>query len=102
MKKYKISNIKRFISFIIMMIIIITTTVIIFANNSKEYNMVDTKSVVVSNGQSIWTIAESNNLIPEGMDIREYIHNIRELNNLGTSLIYPGQIIELPIYEIVK
>lgn len=100
MKKYKITNMKRFISFIVVLILIIGATVVAFATiNHREYTMVNTKVVVVSEGQSIWTIVETNNLIPEGMDIREYIHNVRELNNLETSLIYPGQIIELPIYE---
>ena len=100
MKKYKITNMKRFISFIIALILIIGATVVAFATiNHREYTMVDTKVVVVSAGQSIWTIVETNNLVPEGMDIREYIHTVRELNNLGTSLIYPGQIIELPIYK---
>ena len=100
--KYRIAK-KRFISFIVALILIIGATVVAFAAiNHREYAMVDTKVVVVSTGQSIWTIAESNNLIPEGMDVREYIYNTKKLNNLNDGLIYPGQIIELPIYEIVK
>ena len=100
MKKYRITNVKRFVSFVVTLILIIGATVVAFATiNHREYTMVDTKVVVVSAGQSIWTIAETNNIVPEGMDIRKYIHNVRKLNNIGTSLIYPGQIIELPIYE---
>lgn len=43
----------------------------------------------VQSGDSLWTIA--NEYCPDGVDRREWIGKIRELNGLPDSLIYPGQ-----------
>lgn len=51
----------------------------------------------VSKGDTLWAIAKST--LPEGRDIRDYITEIRHWNELNTSNIIEGQLLEIPIYE---
>jgi len=53
-------------------------------------------AVIVQNGDSLWMIAErfTNNQI----DIRQYINLIQEHNQMDTVNIYPGDVIEVPLY----
>lgn len=50
----------------------------------------------VSEGDTLWAIARDS--LPKGRDIRDYIIEIREWNELGTANIIEGQILEVPIY----
>lgn len=43
----------------------------------------------VGAGESLWTIA--SNYCPDGVDRREWIAEVRALNNLHDSVIHPGQ-----------
>lgn len=49
---------------------------------------------VVQPGDSLWEIAQSH--VPERMDIRVYIHQLRLLNQLEQSVIHTGQSLLLP------
>ncbi|GEM_PF-1867092 len=49
---------------------------------------------VVLAGDTLWAIARSH--APEGMDIREYIYKLKNLNAMEQSVIYEGQVILLP------
>lgn len=53
----------------------------------------------VQAGDSLWTI--SCNYCPEGVDCREWIDEIRALNDLPDSIIHPGQtlIVLAPVKE---
>jgi len=50
----------------------------------------------VSTGDTLWSIAKYS--LPEGRDIRDYIIEIRKMNNLTSLNIIEGQILEIPIY----
>ncbi len=52
----------------------------------------------VSQGDTLWTIAKCS--LPEGRDIRDYIIEIRQWNELSSSNILEGQTLEIPIYEV--
>lgn len=43
----------------------------------------------VQSGDSLWAI--SHDYCPDGVDRREWVEEIRELNGLTGSIIYPGQ-----------
>lgn len=58
------------------------------SNIKQEYEVVKVKS-----GDSLWKIAAANN---NNKDIREYIYNIKKLNNLKSDVIYAGQTLLLP------
>ncbi|MFZ5943576.1 MAG: LysM peptidoglycan-binding domain-containing protein [Bacillota bacterium] len=51
--------------------------------------------VTVKPGENLWVIAEKYN---NKIDIRKHIFEIKELNNI-TDTIYPGQVLEIPIYN---
>lgn len=46
-------------------------------------------------GDTLWNIARIHS--PANMDIREYIYQIQVINNVKNSIIYPGDILLLPI-----
>ena len=54
------------------------------------------ETVTVHSGDTLWGISEG--YCPEYMDIREYISDLMRRNGIGAE-IYPGQIIEVPIYN---
>jgi LysM repeat protein len=51
------------------------------------------RSVVVQPGQSLWGFARVS--LP-GMDPREAVLRIRDLNGLSGSVIHPGQVLKVP------
>ena len=50
----------------------------------------------VKSGDTLWNIASE--ACPEGMDVREYIHEISKMNGIDDGSIRPGQTIELYHY----
>jgi len=52
------------------------------------------KEVVVKPGDTLWKISKDN--MESHEDIRYYIYKIRQVNNLQTAQITPGQVIKLP------
>lgn len=87
----RINDKKRFISSILIISIgLISIFNICFARLNKA---ISTEEYVVSKGDTLWSIASEYKA--EGQDIREYIYQIRELNNLDDCLIYPNQVIKI-------
>lgn len=63
--------------------------------DSKE--KVDLVKVTVSRGDTIWSIA--NEFKTAGVDIRELVFYIKQINQLTTAQIYPGQVILIPLMD---
>lgn len=63
--------------------------------DSKE--KVDLVKVTVSRGDTIWSIA--NEFKTAGVDIRELVFYIKQVNQLTTAQIYPGQVILIPLMD---
>lgn len=85
----KITNKKRFIT-AITIILVIFLAMSCFAKEGKE---IITEDYTVSAGDTLWSIASEN--CPSNMDIREYIYNIRQLNNIEDCIIHPGEVIQI-------
>lgn len=83
----KIVNMKRFI--LVMGVIIFT--LISGAKGARAEENVITEDYVVSAGETLWSIACEN---ADG-DVREYIYELREINNLKDCTIYPNQTIKI-------
>lgn len=47
----------------------------------------------VASGETLWTIAKE--YCPEDMDVRDYIYEIKKLNNMDTDSIYEWQTLTL-------
>ena len=89
MKKLRIVNKKRFISSIsIMIILIISIFNCVSATKTVEY-----QEYTVTQGDTLWSIASENKRA--GQDIREYIYELREINNMNDCILYPNQIITI-------
>ena len=89
MKHLKIVNKKRFITVItILIVLIITLSSLSFAKAKVE-----TEEYVVSAGDTLWSIACEYK--KTGQDVREYIYELRQLNNLNDCIIYPGQVLKI-------
>ena len=85
----RIVNKKRFITVITILII----TLISIFNLSFAKAKVGTEDYVVSTGDTLWSIASEHK--KSGQDVREYIYELRQLNNLDDCIIYPGQVLKI-------
>lgn len=65
-----------------------------------SYDYPDVKSVVVSEGESLWDIAKRYKA--ENEDTRTYICKVKELNLLDTSQIFEGQELKVPVMQEVN
>ena len=63
------------------------------ADASNEASTVQSSSVVVQSGETLWGIAKD---VAPGHDPRMVISQIRDLNDLGTRSIVPGQTLVVP------
>lgn len=85
----KIVNKKRFITSITILMIIL----IALLNKCVARKSVRTEDLVVSAGDTLWSI--SCEYKKTGQDVRSYLYELRELNELNDCIIYPGQVIQI-------
>lgn len=85
----KIKSKKRFVISMSILLAIISIFNLCFAKTEKY----ETEEYVVQDGDTLWSIAEEfkNN----NQDIRDYIYDLRNLNNLDDCIIYPAQTIKV-------
>ncbi len=98
MKRYTL-NIKRIMSNIgiILMFIIVMNFISNFTFGNKH---IDTKSITVASNDTLWEIAEDIcDNSSEELNIQNIVIEIKNINNLKSSNIYSGQILEIPIYK---
>ena len=96
MKRYKIVNKKKFTRFIcILAILIIGITYTAHTLQSDWTNDCATTKVYIQSGDTLWSIAEQ--YVPDGVDICEYMYEIRQLNNMTSGDVYAGDVIT--VYE---
>ena len=68
-----------------------------FSGFEKYKDIVEYETVNVTQGDTLWNIAKEN--ISEKEDIRDYIYMIREVNDLKSANIHPGDQLLIPIYK---
>lgn len=92
-RKYVLKNKRRFTAFIILLTMIIISTGYIV--NAATTNQVETfyKTVRVAGGDTLWEIASKYS---QNSDLRAYIYEVKELNQLEGDTIYKGQELYLP------
>lgn len=86
----RIVNKKRFILAVTILTVLIIT---LFSHCSAMPKNNEIESIVVSTGDTLWSIASEYK--KPGQDVREYIYELRKLNNLENCTIYPGQEIQI-------
>lgn len=85
----RIINKKRFMTSVSVLVILIIS---IF-NLCLAKTEVVTEDYVVSTGDTLWSIASKNKRA--GQDVREYIYELREVNDMNDCMIYPNQVIKI-------
>ena len=84
----RIVNKKKFVRMVILMIGVIAFSLVSFCNISFSKGEVKTKTIYVSSGDTLWTIAseeQENNLYYEDKDIRDIVYQIKKINNIENS-----------------
>lgn len=96
LNKYKVTNIKKFRRFMFMAVLFISILFFASLATSKAYskNIPQFDYIRVEKGDTLWSIALKN---MGEKDVRQAIYEISKLNNIQNSVIYPGDIIKLPI-----
>ncbi|NLY87378.1 MAG: LysM peptidoglycan-binding domain-containing protein [Clostridiales bacterium] len=96
--KYKIVKPIRFFVFILLTVMITVFAAYgLFSYSKAEAASVDTYvQVCVSENGNLWNIAER--YVPDDIDIRDYIHEIREVNDITEGNLQPGDILFIPIH----
>ena len=94
-------NKKKFFRAILIIGGIIFFINLFFNNISLSHQDVTTKSVAVSNGDTLWNIAkleQENNSYYKGKDVRDIIQDIKNVNNLSSSNLKVNQVLEIPTF----
>lgn len=96
LNKYKVvdnKKFKRFITLIILFCLILITTTI-YTITAYSFNNLKYIEIPVNSGDTIWEIAKEYGT---SNSLRRDVYTIMEFNNLNDAIIYPGQIIKIPI-----
>ncbi len=95
LSKYKVTNLKRFKSFIFISVLLIS--ILVFASmatiNAYSKDIPQFKYINVKEGDTLWSLA-SNYM--KDTEIREAIYDISEINKIPNASIHPGDIIKIP------
>lgn len=96
-KRYVVTNKKRFFTFITLslLILIALATLIVSSHKSHSQEEIYFNEYRVGEGDTLWKI--SNYYSDGNIDIRQFIYEIKRLNDMETSAIYEGDIIKIPI-----
>lgn len=87
----RIKNKVKFIRNIaILVFLLIALFNISIAKTNSEAEIID---YTISKGETLWNIAKE--YTPDNKDIRQTIYEIKQLNNMTDSTIYPGQTIKI-------
>ncbi|HHY24880.1 MAG TPA: LysM peptidoglycan-binding domain-containing protein [Clostridiaceae bacterium] len=90
-KRYVLKNKLRFGLFVVTAIFI---GIVLFCGiNTYSYKEKEYETLIVLPGDTLWEIAKENN---KSGNIRRYIYEIKKINHLEDSIIYPGMNIKLP------
>lgn len=86
--------IKNKFKFIRSVTIIVFLLITFFSTSIAKTNIeAETISYIVCKGDTLWTIGKDYKA--DGKDIREYIYEIKKLNNMTNSNIYEGQTLKI-------
>ena len=80
---------------IVISTVVVALVLLLASSVQATPELLETADYKVRSGDNLWDIAESHT--PAGIDIRDTIDSIKRINDLESSLIRPGQLLEIPI-----
>ena len=92
-RRYILKNRTRFFSCIFFISLIVF--IVAYTANVSGYSEPEYMTVTVQSGDTLWSIAEQYG--DDSCDIREYIYNIKKINNMKSSLLVANTSILIPI-----
>ncbi len=90
----KIVNRKKFVRSILIILGIVLIILLNSFNTTLSHGEEEQKTIYVSNGDTLWSIAEyeqENNDYYKNLEIREIIYQIKKINNLESNALQIGQ-----------
>jgi len=86
----------RFSIFLAIVVMLCISFIAALLNSGNAADNVSWITVDVVKGDTLWSIAKRT--LPKGVDIRQYIIEIKEANNMEHSYINEGQRLYIPVY----
>ena len=102
-KKYKITNKRKFISFLLLVSTMVMFMTFLLVKDNKVYSSTYEENytkIKVVQGDTLWNIAINN--MPKEYDVRKMVFEIIEFNHMENASIYPGDLIKVPIKHSPK
>ena len=96
----RIKNVKKFIRSILIVLGIILLISLIISKATLSHKQIEYKTIFVSEGDTLWNIAKSNQVNNEyykDKDVRFIINDLIKINNLDSSNINVNQELLIPI-----
>lgn len=96
----KIVNVKKFIRSILIILGIILCLTLFISKSTLSHKEIEYKIIYVSEGDTLWNIAKSNQLSNKyykNKDIRYIINDLIKINNLSNSNLKVNQELVIPI-----
>lgn len=94
-RRYILKNRLRFFSFIFFISLVVF--IIAYTASVSGYSEPSYITVTVQSGDTLWSIAQQ--YCDDNYDIREYIYNIKKLNNMKSSSLIANTSIIVPVNE---
>ena len=83
---------------VILFLVIVIGFIAIIVSNVTATKYTETKKIVVGNNDTLWNIAENICKKNDELNIYEVISDIKKLNDLESSVIYPEDILLVYVY----
>lgn len=100
LKRIEIVNMRRFVISCSVTALLITAFTAAMCSTfaaNKATPEISLEAIYVGEGDSLWSIA--NECYPENTNIRSAVREIKNINGLTTSTIYPGDVLYIPVHN---
>ena len=95
----RIRDIKKILRSIFIILILTVAIILLIGNSSYSSKNIEYKTICVSEGDTLWNIAKSNQMSNEyykGKDIRYIVNDLIKVNNLKDGSIFENQELIIP------
>jgi len=96
-KKYRINAKRMFLNILFVLGLFVLFN--IFTSQIFGKKDIQTIDITVKSGDTLWGISSNICKNDSSLNIQEVIYDIKEINNLTSSEIIEGKIIQVPIYN---